>query len=102
MSKHTPGRWQADAERALVLDEDGNFVAKCGESHFIPQKQVEANVALIAAAPEMLEALADAYPLAVGWAAQWQFQHNQPEFHATHQGIIDRIKAALEKAGVTP
>lgn len=58
MSKHTPGPWKVDCER--WIEGAGNrFVAKTAEKGFTAAENEEqsANAALIAAAPELLEAL---------------------------------------------
>ncbi len=44
-------------------------------------------------------ALEDALPLCVGWASHWQFDNKTPEFHETHQAIIDRVTALSSAAG---
>ena len=56
MSKHTLGPWTA-MDTGNVLDRHGNRVARYQDSHFLSEKEMEANGKLIAAAPEMLEAL---------------------------------------------
>lgn len=74
--KFTPGPWRADWQKHPVLfpfvfQEHGYAVAKlcgepltpnrivCNERDFAAPEKVKANAALIAAAPEMYEALAD-------------------------------------------
>jgi hypothetical protein len=54
--KHTPGPWRNDPEIGVTFGPDGTAIQTggggCGEEY-------RANAALIAAAPEMLEALKD-------------------------------------------
>jgi hypothetical protein len=59
-TKHTPGPWQASENGFLrmgVRDASGAWMTyKAGEDYMGP-KQLEANAKLIAAAPDLLEAL---------------------------------------------
>lgn len=58
-TKHTPGPWVVDPKRSLrVIAVGDETVASCGASDLI-RGSWEANAALIAAAPELLEALED-------------------------------------------
>ena len=81
MSTHTPGKWIADVwdyshatppRKDLNIQTDTQLVAtlQCdytGDNPYtIPQTQAEANARLIAAAPELLEALRDLYALTEG------------------------------------
>ncbi|MGH9462448.1 MAG: hypothetical protein ACRD1X_14625 [Vicinamibacteria bacterium] len=54
MSSHTPGPWHANC--FLVTAENGRGVTHCGLGLGKPEES-EANARLIAAAPELLEAL---------------------------------------------
>lgn len=59
MSKHTqatPGPW-VTTDSGSVRDRNGNHVAKYSVSFFLSEKEMNANGILLAAAPEMLEAL---------------------------------------------
>ena len=64
MSKHTPGPWHLDTEdeKEIVLG-DSSFIATTHDSSAyssytsVTEDQVKANARLIAAAPELLEAL---------------------------------------------
>jgi hypothetical protein len=57
VSKHTPGPWasvhDADGDYLIMSPESGRFIAVT----YTDAEQDEANARLIAAAPEMLEAL---------------------------------------------
>ncbi|NCC85640.1 MAG: hypothetical protein EOM03_16170 [Clostridia bacterium] len=58
MISHTPGPWKLhEGGTAVVSESDGGLVASCG---FLPRRSLfdeKSNAHLIAAAPEMLEAL---------------------------------------------
>lgn len=58
-SKHTPGPWkQAADNKGLILDSQNKTIAQCFSVNTTsPGDEVEANIPLIAAAPELLEAL---------------------------------------------
>lgn len=66
MSKHTPGPWTCCINKSrtayLIKDENGRIIAtpswhSCDDTHYPLQAQSEANSKLMAAAPELLEAL---------------------------------------------
>jgi len=61
MTKHTPGPWQVTPDRTRVQTADDAIdyqIADCEDTHFPPPlEQCEANARLIAAVPELLEAL---------------------------------------------
>lgn len=69
---HTPGPWMTEyygTNYRLISADDGRQIGKldCDGSHkasegFIPEKEAEANAALIASAPELLEACKWALP----------------------------------------
>jgi len=58
MSKHTPGPWeyqeQSDAYTHIVRGPDNLFICQLAQT---TSSEIEANARLIAAAPELLEAL---------------------------------------------
>ncbi len=60
MSKHTPGPWFAMG-KSINLERDGlamlTRLARCDSYREIPLAEAEANARLIAAAPNLLEAL---------------------------------------------
>lgn len=58
MGKHTPGPWDRVGTLVYALNEDGfnRFCALVQDAHTAKQ-ELEANARLIAAAPELLEAL---------------------------------------------
>jgi hypothetical protein len=59
MSKHTPGPWSVDDPHQIWAESAGEYVAitRVEDWDTIPREQAEANARLIAAAPELLEAL---------------------------------------------
>ena len=80
MSKHTPGPWFAQAGYLTIYNlSDGNVGTTCGIAKVLRDQpgddQAEANARLIAAAPELLDALtrmlkqfpADSDLYAAGW-----------------------------------
>jgi hypothetical protein len=60
-SKHTPGPWRTDTDifhdRLDIRDESGRRIAVCIHDYPMSMARHDANARLIAAAPEMLEAL---------------------------------------------
>lgn len=60
---HTPTPWRTYAGRAIVFDADGNYVAYCGQSHFIETEEQKANAEFIVRAcnshDELVAALED-------------------------------------------
>ena len=60
MSRHTPGPWEINERHGgvIYIEGVGNTVAICHDDGFdIDHAEAEANARLIAAAPQMLEAL---------------------------------------------
>ena len=62
MSKHTPGPWFVDHKSPFLVragdDIDGRHIAHIGPANYTPRFDVdEPNAHLIAAAPDLLEAL---------------------------------------------
>ena len=76
MSGHTPGRWRLDGEefnsfgnliRIYVAHEDGGRICECFANCLVKTDEaLRANARLIAAAPELLEALRELQRLAGG------------------------------------
>ena len=62
-TKHTPGPWYVPDQRDCIVEfvnEETGYkiaIANCGESYVLDDAEMCANAALIAAAPELLEAL---------------------------------------------
>jgi hypothetical protein len=55
----TPGPWQS---RHLCVTREGNYVADCDVSYIFSHEEKQANVRLIAAAPDLLAALEQCLP----------------------------------------
>jgi hypothetical protein len=91
-TQHTKGPW---VENRRYIEKDDDLICEMfGED--ISER--DANARLIAAAPDLLDALKDAYALAVGHATTYQFQHELGELHPTHQESLDKARAAIAKA----
>ncbi len=92
-TKHTPGPWSADSnfeDSCFVGQPDGVAVASmvCGDG-----QDMNANARLIAAAPEMLDALEDARTLLCDLANGDARRSHSREMH-------DRLEALLTRLGV--
>ena len=63
--KHTPGPWTANPHNDLISDKDGNILAylRCTKTTSVGNGwlPMEANARLVAAAPELFEALEELY-----------------------------------------
>ncbi len=56
--KHTPAPWNLGTETLIVRSANReNHIADCGISYSLSDNEMKANAVLIAAAPELLEAL---------------------------------------------
>lgn len=84
--KHTPGKWVQYFN--LVTTEDGENVCLVNTG-LKPQKEALANAALIAAAPEMLEALESAMYDIDRW-------NNSGVVHATP--LVQMLQSVIKKA----
>ena len=116
-SQHTPGPWEADAKlgqvygafeysscgpsgKAFVADVGFPLGEAIGKSRVYSQKQ-EANLRLIAAAPEILEALERAKRVLedIGAHAPGATRDEIIErIHMGHDGILRRIGSCIAKA----
>lgn len=92
-AEHTPGKWKVegsdnpDGSNLIVLDEDGRVIADMCDSCGVEDcEEAEANARLIAAAPDLLEALRDLHDACAHWEDQ-----DDP--------VLVRARAAIAKAG---
>jgi hypothetical protein len=99
MGKHTPGPWKAVPQHTTVAgfwEENGINIEGPNGEEIIGTEGIfngefdEANAALIAAAPELLEALKEA---ATVLARLDTLRHIEPQFPA-----LDKARAAIAKA----
>jgi type VI protein secretion system component VasF len=107
VSKHTPGPWHscinASHTAFLIKDKAGRLIAMpswhaSNDTHFPLKEQSEANARLMAAAPELLEALIDlgdwlAYGLNKAEGAE-----PTAEDHAACERVAAQARAAIAKA----
>ena len=88
---HTPGPWAARGYQFHIADA-GEFIGECYPMNDGGIARARANAALIAAAPELLAALEDAYTAARNWiptnAGGWAFKEK----------TIKQIDAAIARA----
>jgi hypothetical protein len=82
---HTPGPWVNMTDR-LEVHADGRAIANINCSH-IADEAIDANARLIAAAPELLEALRTAH---------YQIRNRHAELQISHGDANDRTKECLE------
>jgi hypothetical protein len=100
MSKFTPGPWHVQGVcETTVVDKHRNIIAEIEGDYDDPDHLtfMVANARLIAAAPDLVEALRDAIDCVKEWAA-----YASEYFQDKHAlvGDLARLRAVLEKAGV--
>ena len=97
MSKHTPGPWVSIEsvlfDRPEICDEKDRRVAVCLSYYPMHEDTRTANARLIAAAPDMLEALEDLVEWADAVKGRAGVRMSDP-----HTGSIDTAKRAIAKA----
>lgn len=90
MDKHTPGPWVHYEGSNSIWSESGTAVCVlCGPRDDVKTRQ-NANARLIAAAPEMFEALNVAWELIINLG--------RPETNDRHHAACEKIRTALSKA----
>lgn len=90
--KHSPGKWEAECVGHGGPGDNPEEVWEVNNGHArIAEYMTEADARLVAAAPEMLEALKKAR----AWVAMY---HNQPGHDAASRSMTDVIDRAIEKA----
>jgi hypothetical protein len=93
MSKHTPGPWKGFSPGPYIVAATGKrVIAYCGVSEIgnIDMDENFANIRLIAAAPEMLEALEDVESKIVDYEAK--------RINWRPDDFLFRVRAAIRKA----
>ena len=89
IGSYTPGPWHVQWDNPVIVqNEPGQAVADCDSNVYIEFRAKESNARLIAAAPDLLEALKEL------------LEGNPPgkvEFHTTEFGI-DLARKAIAKA----
>ena len=105
-TRHTPGPWIVKENRAyktswLIYDPEGNQLAQVANWQGKTFNcDAEINARLIAAAPELLEALEIAQSLAMAWVAYWAtcpFVEKGIQ-NKTNSEFLFKISAAIAKA----
>ena len=91
MTQYTPGSWQVDDSRErfrnTVIHRNGSLIAKIPNVIYPNSVDREANARLIAAAPELLEALQEALNDAETMQEPYR-----------NEAICERMRAAIAKA----
>lgn len=91
MADHTPGPWHIRGKQS-IRGHGGEYIAKTN------WQNGEANARLIAAAPDLLEALETSLAFVAAWAGVYQLNHELKDFHPKHAEVIAQIKVAIAKA----
>lgn len=109
-SKHTPGPWWPQTKVARYAGVNGARILGAGDEHVAsvsraadkPIDRKQADLALIAAAPDLLEAAKLAFVGEVGRSlalkverARWQWPDDAP---AHVSGLAEALRAAIAKA----
>ena len=96
MSKHTPGPWSFNTSpncwSVLQVGSSGRWIVAGGTAWAIPgrQSEAEANARLIAAAPDLLEALED--------LREWALDHGEVVFAGGGMHAVDPMNSCLRRA----
>lgn len=101
MSKHTPGPWIVDvgAHVIFVYTNNGEINPyKIISSIGLDQLNCLQDAKLVAAAPDMLEALQAAIKLSDDWFAEQLAAGHDLERTPECQAVYDKVKAAISKA----
>lgn len=100
--KHTPGPWKvsehryskrgARYSRPAVIAESGHYITTEVHAHNLNPESTQANVALIAAAPELLEVAEEALDV------MELFYTDSPAASVLHHDLSERMRAIIAKA----
>ncbi|MFN3731329.1 hypothetical protein [Comamonas testosteroni] len=100
-AKHTPGPWEATGNlvRSPMHQPEGLprgvQIVECRDGYFLPHtEEAKANARLIAAAPELLEALQE-FDDAMKEAGDWPGTTNELQ---RLLGVVDKARAAIAKS----
>lgn len=98
---HTPGPWHeedlGESGNILITDVQGVTVATCWRQPLDPPEWVEANARLIAAAPELLEALESAFDILDSIADTLLYEEGQPVTFLESREIEDIYNDAISE-----
>jgi hypothetical protein len=100
MSGYTPGPWHVCPENQadhqwVIAQADGSSVADCSPvGPWVSDVTADANARLIAAAPDVLEALM----VAREWMRGDKWRNSTVEKHASWEAVMRGIDAAIAKA----
>ena len=99
MSKHTPGPWRNEHDFASIC-KDNQTLARLYYGEGRSEFESEANAKLMAAAPEMLEALEAIVEHAKSMQDAWDTDGNQPntKMHGLAVCLNNRAGDLIEKA----
>ena len=95
MDKHTPGPWAVDSTKSFYVMGPARLSEQTGLTHgpFICNASTQANARLIAAAPDLLDALRALMALDVkGHALADRLQFSDPG-----RALLDQCRAAIAK-----
>ena len=96
MNKHTPGPWFVDHKSPFLVragdDIDGRHIAHIGPANYTPRFDVdEPNAKLIAAAPDLLEALE-------AWISYHDDEEDGVDSMLRYAKAIDMTRSAIARA----
>ncbi|MBC9904794.1 hypothetical protein [Achromobacter xylosoxidans] len=103
-TEHTPTKWQIDGNCVYALNDQGynRFSAwvqggNTGPMEKTPDSELEANARLIAAAPELLEALESILPMLADWHDEFPDHVGDKEAPAVKAALTAIAKAKGEQ-----
>ncbi len=100
MNKHTPGPWFVDHKSPFLVragdDIDGRHIAHIGPANYTPRFDVdEPNAKLIAAAPDLLDALEGMLEI---YGVREQHMSREPFASSTEVDCCNQARAAIARA----
>ncbi|MET3654062.1 hypothetical protein [Dyella japonica] len=100
----TPGPWSwwtSNSVKRLTAERGRNggvlSAIRCSDGMADIEVKPE-DARLIAAAPDLLDALEVSLAFVAAWAGVYQHNHGLKDFHPKHAAAIEQIKAAISKA----